>query len=275
MKSTASPNVKSTALVPALPGKFTAVRYDRMVKAIAECETVDDCMEAQSVAEAMAVYYKQANDRVAFDQLRQIRLRAWRRMSEIIATVNVSKCATQKEMIDKVRKELGTDATACINDSRIMQLIKLAGVPAANFEKELDKCNGSMDMMYQLAHPAKIKERELAEESRLRWEKTRSDRDQADSVKSARDAAAAAAENERRADALIAAVKERGIVEADTVGLTLTPKAKSNLVAFSIMMDRKMHDQLRDAAHERRTTMWAIMREASNYWFVVNGYDKV
>lgn len=264
---------QSTAL--AKVGTFTATRYDKMLAAIRDCHTVDDCMEAQRVAESMAVYFKQANDDDAFHQLREIRLRAWRRMSEIIATVNVSKCQTQKAMIVKVREELGADATACLTDSRIIQLIKLAGVPESNFEREIGKCNGSMDAMYRNGHPEKIAEREKSAEWTRGYYEKQAVATAAEEMLAAEHARRQALAADKRTDELIAKVKSGAIVESPEVGLTLTPRAKANLVEFSIMMDRKMHDQLRDAAHARRTTMWAILREASNYWFVVNGYDKV
>ncbi len=271
MRPAAEPSSTAIAKV----GTFTAARYDKMLAAIRECHTVDDCMEAQRVAESMAVYFKQANDDEAFHKLREIRLRAWRRMSDIIATVNVSKCQTQKAMITKVREELGADATACLTDSRIIQLIKLAGVPEANFERDLGKCNGSMDAMYRNGHPASIAERVQNQKAATEWEAKKSERETSAERAAVDQAKRQAAEADKRTDDLIAKVKSGAIVEAPEVGLTLTPKAKANLVEFSIMMDRKMHDQLRDAAHERRTTMWAILREASNYWFVVNGYEKV
>lgn len=257
--------------------QFSPEIYNRMRQAIAECASIDDCQKAQSAAAAMATYYHQIHDHEARQRMDEIRLRAWRRMSEIIATVDVSKCPTQRKMVETVRAKLGEAATKMLTDSRIIQLIKLAGVPDHGFEAAVKKCGNSIDAMIREAHPASIEERNRAKESKKRWEE--------EALKRAKEESRAAAEAEKmrakeeaeaakRADAVIDMVKKSAIMEAE-VGLTLSPKAKAHLVEFKVMMDRKMHDQLRDAAHERRTTMWAILREASNYWFVVNGYDKV
>jgi hypothetical protein len=261
-------------IVTAESREFTPVKYNAMRRAIAECVSIDDCNEAQSKAAAMATYYKQIQDEVSVRQLKEIRLRAWRRMSEIVATVDVSRCATQKAMSTLVRETLGHDATHMISDSRIIQLIKLAGVPDRSFEAEVVK-GSNLEMLIYSAHPEQIEKRKLQNDqekaNRERIEKERAALEQAGKDSAAKEAQ----QREARADAVIEMVKEKAIMESPEVGLTLTPKMKANLVSFSVMMDRQMHDQLRDAAHERRCTMWEILREASNYWFVVNGYDKV
>lgn len=255
--------------------QFTPERYNAMRQAISACATIDDCAKAQSAAAALATYYHQINDNEAYRQLTEIRLRAWRKMAEIVGRVNVTKCATQKAMAAKVRDELGKEATAMLSDSRIIQLIKLNGVPERNFEAEVAKSTGSLDDIVRRAHPDAIKQREESERQRQDWERSSTDRAALEAKAAAKVQEREMQERTKRADAVIAMVKENAIMESPEVGLTLTPKAKASLVEFSVMMDRKMHDQLRDAAHERRTTMWAILREASNYWFVVNGYDKV
>ena len=139
--------------------KFVPAKYNAMRRAIAECATIDDCNEAQSKAQAMAVYYKQIHDEIAERQMKEIRLRAWRRMSEIVATVDVSKCATQKAMAALVRDTLGHDATHMITDSRIVQLIKLAGVPERSFEAEVIK-GTNLELLIYRTHPEQIKKRD-------------------------------------------------------------------------------------------------------------------
>ena len=257
---------------------FVPVLYNRMLSALADCVSIDDCNEAQSQAAALAVYYKQAHDEEAERAANEIRLRAWRRMAEIIAAVNVADCKTQKAMVQKVRDSLGHDATSMLSDSRLIQMIKLAGVPDRNFEEAVAKASGSIAKLIRDAHPAEIKARQESIKARDEWHANASLREKAKAAAEEEERKMEdkrRREDEKRADEMIKMVKEKAIVEVGEVGLTLSPKAKANLVAFSVMMDRKMHDQLRDAAHDRRTTMWAILREASNYWFVVNGYEKV
>jgi hypothetical protein len=254
---------------------FSPSTYNKMRKAIADCVSIDDCMKAQSVAAAMATYYQQVNDREAVRQLEEIRLRAWRRMAEIVSRVDVSKCSTQKAMAQKVRDELGVDATSMLSDSRIIQLIKLAGVPERNFEKELAASGASIDAIIRKAHPNAIRERQEAQDRQRQWEQQAEERSRKSAEAAKNEADKEQVETAKKAAAILAMVKENAIIEAPEVGLTLSPKVRDGLVSFSVMMDKKMHEQLRDAAHERHTTMWAILREAANYWFVVNGYEKV
>lgn len=249
---------------------FKPAHYNAMRRAIAACATIDDCAKEQSRAAALAVYFREVNDKFAQRALEDIRLRAWRRMAEIIATVDVSKCASQKLMVEKIRHEIGADATSMLTNSRIIQLIKLAGIPASSFEAALERERISLASVL-FDHPDKIRKRDVIKQDHADYVR----RQDAEKKAAAKAAAEQRAADEKRADDLIALVKERAIIESPDVGLTLNAKASAKLVSFSVMMDRRMHDQLRDAAHERRTTMWAILREAANYWFVVNGFDKV
>jgi hypothetical protein len=257
-------------------GEFRPTRYNEMRAAIARAAAVDECHELQSRATAMQAYYAQVHDDEAWDTMREIKLRAWRRMSEIVASVDVSKCARQKDMIEKVRSTLGADGTAMLSDSRIIELIRLSGVPEAGFEAAVsNKRTTSVGAVIAQAHPDAIRRRQEDEakqrDSRRRYEERRAEEEEAAKV-SAKERAKAEKELIKK---LEDHVKREGIVDANEVGLTLTADAADHLVKFTIMMDKKMHDQLRDAAHERRVTMWSILREATNYWFVVNGYEKV
>ena len=249
-------------------GKFSPTLYNKMRIAIDNCASIDDCQKAQSTAAAMATYYHQIHDEEAVAKLNEVRLRAWRKMAEIVARVDVSGCRSQNEMEALVREKLGAQATTMLSKSRIIQLIKLSGVPERNFEAEVGNCNGSLINIIARAHPEEIEKRNNINEAMQK---------QQEEVDERKKTEAAVFEGYRRnkSDLIAKMVKKHAIIEAPEVGLTLTPQAREGLVAFSVMMDRKMHDQLRDAAHQRRTTIWAILREASNYWFVVNGYDKV
>ena len=257
------------------PKSFSPARYLSMKAAISACVSIDDCMEAQSVAAAMRVYFVQINDFESVRQVNEIRLRAWRKMSEIIATVDVSKCSTQKKMAERVRAELGSDATMVLTDSKIIMLIKLAGVPDSAFEAEVERGTKGLSAIIQNGHPDEIRKACARDEAERINIERHHERAAKESATFAENTAAEDARAERQAKALMEELHKNGIMETPEVGLTLTAQNKAGLVTFSVMMDRTMHEQLRDAAHVRRTTMWAILREATNYWFVVNGYKKV
>ena len=60
------------------------VAYDQAKQALARCDRVDECQEWSNRAEAMASYYRQSKDFDLEMQARRIRLRAKRRVGELL-----------------------------------------------------------------------------------------------------------------------------------------------------------------------------------------------
>lgn len=42
-----------------------------------------------------------------------------------------------------------------------------------------------------------------------------------------------------------------------------------------VLLHESAHEQLRQAAFDRRRTMWSIAREALDMWFTANGYEPI
>src|SRR5262245_5939299 len=79
--------------------------YQRMQTAIAECYSMDDCREIAKQANAIAAYYSQIKDDESVRKFLQIKLRAWRRIGEIVAGCNVdrTKCESTADYLRRVR----------------------------------------------------------------------------------------------------------------------------------------------------------------------------
>ncbi|HEX5957548.1 MAG TPA: hypothetical protein VFY92_02690, partial [Hyphomicrobiaceae bacterium] len=63
---------------------FRPALYQRMREAIAACHDVDECKDVADRALAMATYYEQANDQESIRKVHEIKLRAWRRIGELL-----------------------------------------------------------------------------------------------------------------------------------------------------------------------------------------------
>jgi hypothetical protein len=75
--------VKHGLVIAAKDAPFP-IAYDRAKQALAQCERIDECSEWANRAEAMASYYRQAKDFGLEMQARRIRLRAKRRVGELL-----------------------------------------------------------------------------------------------------------------------------------------------------------------------------------------------
>jgi len=78
--STALTLPAQTSQPPAPP----LVRYDTMCRAIAECHRIDEVKELRDQARALEIYAQQARNTEAEDKAREIRIRAQRRMGELL-----------------------------------------------------------------------------------------------------------------------------------------------------------------------------------------------
>ena len=76
-------------MVPSKSGGHLA-QYETMCTAIATCHRFDECKDIIDKSVAMAAYYKQIKDTETEVMFYRIRLRAWRRIAELFATVDMS-----------------------------------------------------------------------------------------------------------------------------------------------------------------------------------------
>lgn len=114
--------------------------YDAMLSAISVCDRVDEVKDIADKAAALRLYYRQAGNREAEQQAANVRLRASRRIGELLAELARAQ-GTRNDFVqtsDKVRSPFA-DALFETGISRqdASRFQKLAEVPQDEFEQAL------------------------------------------------------------------------------------------------------------------------------------------
>lgn len=122
----------------------TLVKYEAACRALAEAKAVDEVKDLRDKADAMRIYAMQAKNKTLEVDAAEIRIRAERRLGEMIAAQKesggLSKGAADKganavDTNDRVKKPKLSDAGISKDLSSRAQ--KLAAVPQAEFEAEV------------------------------------------------------------------------------------------------------------------------------------------
>jgi len=120
------------------PAKFELARYDRACRALAEARSVDEVKDVRDVAMAMKLYAKQAKNRQMEADAYELRVRAERKLGEMIAAqketvgLNVGgrpKTGTLEEPVSRP----GTLAEAGIDKKLSSRAQKISAIPPAAF----------------------------------------------------------------------------------------------------------------------------------------------
>lgn len=99
--------MSGAALTPVEP---SLARYDAACRAVSEAKTVDDVREIRAQADAMRAYAKQAKNRQLELDAAEIRIRAERRLGELMAA--------QGEVVGKATGAMGIGTSAGLNKTR-------------------------------------------------------------------------------------------------------------------------------------------------------------
>ena len=245
--------------------------YEKMQAAIAACHTLDDCKAIADQAAAIGAYYDQIKDDASMRQYIEIKLRAWRRIGEILREVDVSDCESLAARNRKIRAAFkGDTAVDEMTDAFIQQAVKIADLPSDFFERNVDKGLSNHALLYAYgqmkreeweASPegqAEIKQRAERYDEQMR-------REHAQAIERNRETT----EEERALQALKKARKE-AIAE---VGVTLERRDRETMRETVFLLREPVHEALRRAAFDHRMTMQAILRAGLAMWFIANGYD--
>lgn len=122
------------------PVEPSLIRYDAACRAVSEAKTVDDVREISAQADAVRAYAKQAKNRQLEIDAAEIRIRAERRLGELMA----SQAATVGKAEGRLRRGLDSNprelaapptlAEAGIDKNLAHRARTLAAVPAEKFE---------------------------------------------------------------------------------------------------------------------------------------------
>lgn len=137
------------ALRPSTEGGLT--NYDRMKQEIANCDRIDDVKEWENKAKAMAEYNKQSKDKFAEAACKRIRLRAVRRVGELLEQIESEKGKhgshgnSKGVNIETTRagsfknSRTATAKAAGLTPKEAYRATNLARIPIAKFEEEISK----------------------------------------------------------------------------------------------------------------------------------------
>jgi hypothetical protein len=259
------------------------VLYDRMREAISACYAVDDCKKIASQAHAFAAYYKQIKDDETVRKFLQVKLRAWRRIGEILMSANIdkSKCFHEgssdlnyAEFIRQTRAAFKHNKDISeLSDSDFRQALKLVEMPEDFFEKNIDN-HGSVTSL--LTGYAAAQHRAWLETSAgKKWQK------QNDRLKEEASIEAANRERKRQEDEAaartmniddIAKLKAAQTEAFNEVGITLSRRDREEMRQIVFLLKKELHEVLRQAAFDNRVTMQSILRSGLMMWLMAHGY---
>lgn len=138
---------QENASVPATINPANAklpVSYEQAKTALSNCASLDECLNWGDKMEALASYAKQANDDEMMKMATRIRDRAIRRAGELLKQIEPNKGGRPSETRADAdpsfsRKAAGSEAG--MSDRQIKTAIRVANVPEADFERQVESAN--------------------------------------------------------------------------------------------------------------------------------------
>lgn len=237
-----------------------APNYAAMLSAIEKCNRADECEAMANQAEALRVYFHQVNDKATEIKLAEIKMRAWRKMGELFASVPLRKQSTQKDIASQIRIHFKMPH---LKDAVIWEALKIAKWDFSFFNKtvvEAAKRTKSVATMFNRYDPELVKKRILEE-------------------KKAREYTHSEEAEENRAEYQARCEIQDQLVEAwertlKEVGLTLKRQDRVAMKKFVFLMRTELHEALRATAHAHRTTMHEIIRRGLSLYFAAHRIDE-
>jgi hypothetical protein len=286
---------KKNQLVPMQAGIVPAL-YQQMQIAIRECHSIDECKSMAVEAGAIAAYYQQIKDEESVRKFLEIKIRAWRRIGEILLTAKVDEadCNTlpmsigtkpagsfnMAEYVRRIRTAFKDNKDIeLLNDGAIRQALKVAKLPADFFEQNAGEYSSIDNLCYAYARlereeweatpegQAHLKEVAVRQKQWAKEDKKRQEEQAAN--------AAANAERTRQDQLEIDEIKKlkaaRDAALAE-VGFTMDRRDRTEIHQVVLLLKKSIHDILRRAAFDRHLTMQAILRSGLMMWLMANGY---
>jgi len=272
--------------------------YDRMQHAIAECYSIDDCKNMATEAAAIAAYYKQIKDDESVRKFLQVKIRAWRRIGEILASANIDKatCYTPhkgrganvfnfSEYVRRIRVAFeGRTEVEQLSDQGIRQALKIAELPSEFFDKNVGK-HASIDSLldsfaalqrkeWEMSPEGQAKLKELNELQEIRKQQEIIQQQEELQRKEKESAILQECLNQRaKEDADLKILKAERDKAFDEVGITLERRDREQMQQIVFLLKKSIHEILRQAAFDNHTTMQSILRSGLMMWFIAHGYN--
>jgi hypothetical protein len=285
----------SNPLVPA--GSSIPGLYGRMQAAIAQCYSVDDCKHIAAQADAIALYYKQIQDDASVVKFLQVKLRAWRRIAEILVNSGVdrSACETTAEYIRKIRAVFKDQKTIQeLNEGLFRQLLKIVAMPSDFFDQNAGRYGGIEALVRAFADfqhhewaaspqgRAELKAREAQQAELVRQQKEQQAEEAKQQAEQAKQQAEQAqqqaeqqAEQTRQRQEEIAdlkALKTARDAAFAEVGITLDRRDRKEMHQIVFLLKKPIYETLRQAAFDHRMTMQAVLRSGLRAWLAAHNY---
>lgn len=132
--------------------------FETLQTALANCRSVDDCKQIAEQALEANAYYTRGKRDLSGRRFLEVKLRALRRIGEIVRQVDASGCDTQAARRRKIREALSDGALREMPDGMIDEAIELAAVPEDFFEAHVGDYASAVALTY-LYRQAQLGER--------------------------------------------------------------------------------------------------------------------
>jgi hypothetical protein len=115
--------------------------YETAKAALANCASIDECVDWADKSEALAAYARQADDDALEQYARRIRARAIRRAGELLKQIEPGQGARDGKRVDgadspSTRTEMARQAG--MSERQQVTAIRVANVPASDFERQVE-----------------------------------------------------------------------------------------------------------------------------------------
>ncbi len=236
--------------------------YNTMTHAISVCHSVDECKEIVDRTVALAAYYKQIEDAETELKYKQVRMRAWRRVAEIVSEVDIKKCKRLRDKADKIRAAFNRSFTRQLSDARINQLLKLGALSKKDFEDAVNQnIAGHIKDLLRRTPQAREWTREMEEERRRIFE----DPEHLEELKKIE------TDFDEKLDFIdgTQAATDEALSE---VGYTLDRHDRMKMKQVLFLIKEKVHAVMRQAAFDEKITMQEILRRGLRIYLTQHGY---
>jgi len=265
--------------------------YSNMRSAIARCHRLDECAEIANKSVAMAAYLKQIKDESSVRKFKEVKIRAYRRMAELLCDgLDFSSCETWMARSRVIREHWNGDKTVKeLSDSKLIQLIKLARLKEKAFEDAIPEVDGSLETMLWRGDEHYV-QRDTAKETVSQLMNNRGDalnkvslaeskkeldrleqiyREQLSEEYRERARQRAANEKDR---ALVAELRKAHEEALGEIGFTMVRLDREPMHKIMFLLKKEIYEVLRQAAFDKRITMQEILRRGMMMWFSAHGY---